>query len=168
VSTRALIALWASVTLLALLLLIQRSSAGATAPRATHARVHTHPKAHPEQTATVKTPPVQSAGPSPQPNPPSRHATRRQIASQDTFQQTATGLKQLRGQQRAAPAYQHLPYRTDEVRIDIVNVTSDGRVVLEVSPLGLNVNPRLAYRHFLARYHDPGSDYLARYERYQP
>ncbi|HEY7891220.1 MAG TPA: hypothetical protein VIC05_03335 [Solirubrobacteraceae bacterium] len=90
------------------------------------------------------------------------------IGNQDRYFRTAKAREEARQEEHERPAYQHLPYRTDEVRIDIANVTSDGRVVLKVIPRGLNVNPRIAYKRFLERYRDSGSAYLAEYARYQP
>jgi hypothetical protein len=92
---------------------------------------------------------------------------RKEISQQDRHLRTGQAAHQLRQEHHSRPAYQHLPYRTDEVRIEITNLTSDGRVVLTVIPLGLNVNPRTAYRGFLARYHDQGSAYLAQFARYE-
>lgn len=89
-----------------------------------------------------------------------------EIQGQDRYYQTRRFHNYERQQQVARPAYQHLPYRTTEVRIDITSVTSDGRIVLTVTPLGANVSPRAEYQAFLARYHDPGSAYLPSYARY--
>jgi hypothetical protein len=92
----------------------------------------------------------------------------KQIDRQDSYNNTRSLRLYIQHQQRERPAYQHLPYRTDEARIEIINVTSDGRIVLEVTPLGINANPRTAYRRFLRRYHDSGASYLAQYARYEP
>jgi hypothetical protein len=92
----------------------------------------------------------------------------KQIDRQDSYNNTRSLRLYIQRQQHERPAYQHLPYRTDEARIEITNVTSDGRIVLEVTPLGLNTNPRTAYRRFLRRYHDSGASYLAQYARYEP
>ncbi len=91
---------------------------------------------------------------------------RKEIDQQDRYLRTGRAEHRLRQEYRGRPGYQHLPYRTEKVRIEITNVTSDGRIVLTIIPLGLNVNPRLGYRGFLARYHDPGSGYLPRFARY--
>lgn len=103
-------------------------------------------------------------------HPPVASATKSMdaIGNQDRYFRTAKAREEARQEEHERPAYQHLPYRTDEVRIDIANVTSDGRVVLKVIPRGLNVNPRIAYKRFLERYRDSGSAYLAEYARYQP
>jgi hypothetical protein len=101
-------------------------------------------------------------------SPAPTRVSRKEIEHQDTYLQSRQGRQRLHEEHTRQPAYQHLPYRTDEVRIEIVNVTSDGRVVLKVIPLGLNANPRTAYKHFLRRYHDPGNSYLPEYGRYQP
>lgn len=115
--------------------------------------------------ATVQTPTTSA---SPPPHPPAMRglANLKEINQQDRQMRTRRGERQLHGAGHSRPAYQHLPYRTDEVRIEITNVTSDGRVVLRVIPLGLNVNPRIAYTQFLHRYHDPGSAYVALFARY--
>lgn len=91
----------------------------------------------------------------------------KQIDRQDSYNNTRSLRLYIQRQQRERPAYQHLPYRTDEARIEITNVTSDGQIVLEVTPLGLNTNPHTAYRQFLRRYHDSGASYLAQYARYE-
>ena len=93
--------------------------------------------------------------------------TGREIDAQDSYNHTRSLAEYWHRQQLQRPAYQHLPYRNSEVSIQITNVTSDGRLVLDVAPLGLNVNPRTAYTSFLARYHDSGRAYLAEYGRYQ-
>jgi hypothetical protein len=97
---------------------------------------------------------------------PTQPTPRAQIEGQDRYYYTHRFRDYERQQQIARPAYQHLPYRTSQVRIDIANVTSDGRIVLTVTPLGPDVNPRAEYEKFLAHFHDPGSAYLARYARY--
>jgi hypothetical protein len=104
-----------------------------------------------------------TANPTPAPTPP---APLGEIQGQDHYYHTRRFHNYERRQQLARPAYQHLPYRTSEVRIDITNVTSDGRIVLSVTPLGPNVSPRAEYEKFLDHFHDPGSAYLARYARY--
>lgn len=106
----------------------------------------------------VETAPVRASIPS---------HSRREINAQDSYNHTRAFTEYLHRQQLQRPAYQHLPYRNGEVSIQIINVTSDGRLVLGVIPLGLNVNPRTAYASFLARYHDSGRGYLAEYGRYQ-
>jgi hypothetical protein len=122
--------------------------------------------AHPSGTAPA---PEQgqstAADPIPAPTPPT---PRSEIQGQDRYYLTRQFRDYERRQQIARPAYQHLPYRTSQVRIDITNVTSDGRIVLTVTPLGPNVSPRAEYQAFLARYHDPGSAYLAVLARYDP
>jgi hypothetical protein len=98
--------------------------------------------------------------------PPAPRTPRTEIQGQDRYNSTARFRDYERYQHLTRPAYQHLPYRTSQVRITITNVTSDGQVVLSVTPLSANVNPEAAYRAFLARYHDPGSAYLPLYARY--
>jgi hypothetical protein len=97
---------------------------------------------------------------------PTPRTPRTEIQGQDRYNNTARFRSYERYQHLTRPAYQHLPYRTSQVRITIINVTSDGRVVLSVTPLSANVNPQAAYRAFLARYHDPGSAYVPLYARY--
>lgn len=96
------------------------------------------------------------------------HVDRKEIEQQDRELRGRNGERQLREEKHSRPAYQHLPYRTDGARIEITNITSDGRIVLKVIPLALNVNPHIVYREFLRRYHDSGSGYLAEYARFQP
>jgi hypothetical protein len=99
--------------------------------------------------------------------PPSTQPTpRAEIQGQDRYYNTRRFRDYEHQQQIARPAFQHLPYRTNQVRIDITNVTSDGRIVLTVTPLGPDVSPRAEYEKFLVRFHDPGSAYLASYARY--
>jgi hypothetical protein len=100
--------------------------------------------------------------------PPAPRPSTAEIDKQDSYNNTQSFRRYIDQQQRERPAYQHLPYRGEEVHIEITNVTSDGRLELDVIPLGLNVNPRSAYARFLRRYHDPGRAYLAQYGRYQP
>jgi hypothetical protein len=88
-----------------------------------------------------------------------------ELQGQDRYNDTRRFREFERLQQLTRPAYQHLPYRTSHVRIAISNVTSDGRILLSVTPLGPNVSPQVEYHAFLARYHDPGSAYLAVYIR---
>lgn len=101
-----------------------------------------------------------------QPPPPTPSTPITEIQGQDRFYSTRRFREYERNQQITRPAYQHLPYRTNQVHIVIANVTSDGQIVLSVSPLGPNVNPQVEYGKFLARYHDPGSAYLPLYGRY--
>jgi hypothetical protein len=99
-------------------------------------------------------------------NPPPPPTPQNEIQGQDRYNNTPRFRDYEREQQLTRPGYQHLPYRTSHVHIDITNVTSDGRIVLSVTPLGPNVSPQFEYRKFLARYHDPGKDYLPLYGRY--
>lgn len=101
------------------------------------------------------------------PAPPPAPRSTREVDGQDAYNHTRSFAEYMRRQQRERPAFAHLPFRDGEVQIQIANVTSDGRLVLQITPLGLNVNPRRAYEHFLRRYHDPGGDYLAEYVRYR-
>ncbi len=98
--------------------------------------------------------------------PPVPRTPRTEIQGQDRYNNTARFRGYERYQHLTRPAYQHLPYRTSRVRITITTVSSDGRVVLRVTPLSANVNPQAAYRAFLARYHDLGSAYMPLYARY--
>jgi hypothetical protein len=100
--------------------------------------------------------------------PPPRRHTHAEIDRQDSYNHTRAFKAYVARQRQQRPAYQHLPYRGEEARIEIADITSDGRLVLKVVPLGMNVNPRVAYRRFLARYRDPGSAYLPEYGRYEP
>lgn len=110
---------------------------------------------------------VTVADPTPAPAPaPASPTPPAEVQGQDRYYLTPQFRDYERRQQIARPAYQHLPYRTSQVRIDITNVTSDGRIVLTVTPLGPNVSPQAEYQAFLARYHDPGSAYLPSYARY--
>lgn len=106
-----------------------------------------------------------ATSPPPQPAAAATHS-HREIDEQDDYNGTRAFQRYIGRQQREHPAYQHLPYRTDQVLIEIANVTADGRVVLTVTPRTLQVNPRAAYRQFLRRYHDPGSFYVAQYGRF--
>lgn len=135
---------------------------GNSAPRS-HSP-HSTESARPSGTALEPEPGESAvANPIPAPTPLTSLST---VQGQDRYYYTRRFRNYERRQQIARPAYQHLPYRTSQVRIDITNVTSDGRVVLTVMPLGPDVNPRAEYQAFLARYHDPGSAYLAGYARY--
>lgn len=119
----------------------------------------------PEQVQTTAANPrsTPSPAPVPAPAPPTPPA---EVQGQDRYYLTRQFRDYERQQQITHPAYQHLPYRTGQVRIEITNVTSDGRIVLTVTPLSPNVNPQAEYQAFLARYHDPGSAYLAVFARY--
>lgn len=164
-SSRVAIALWAAVLILGLVFLLSgnpnpSSQSAANAKRAKHqaaarAVLERATQVMPQAGNTV-------------PHARVARASRREIDRQDTYLHSPQGERQLEQQQRQAPAYDHLPYRSAEVQIEIANVTSDGRVVLMVTPLGLNVDPHRAYRRFLERYHDPGSFFLAEYARFQP
>jgi hypothetical protein len=89
-----------------------------------------------------------------------------EIQGQDRYYLTRRFRNYERRQQLTRPAFQHLPYHTSQVRIEITNVTSNGRLVLTVTPLGPDVSPQTEYQKFLDRFHDPGSAYLANYARY--
>jgi hypothetical protein len=169
VSVRALIGLWVAVALLGLLFLLRPSQKATGGSTTRLSKPHLSLKTANTQTQPSSLEASESpATPSPRPALFAEHENHREIRQQDSYLQTREGEHQLRQQARMNPAYRHLPYRSDQVRIEIVNVTSDGRLVLKVIPLGLNVNPRDAYRGFLARYHDLGNSYLAQYSRYQP
>jgi hypothetical protein len=99
--------------------------------------------------------------------PPPAPRSAREVDGQDAYNHTRSFTEYMRRQQHERPAFAHLPFRDNEAQIQITNVTSDGRLVLQITPLGLNVNPRTAYERFLRRYHDPGGAYLAEYGRYQ-
>jgi hypothetical protein len=116
--------------------------------------------ASPVPSQTVTTPATPSPPPS-IPLPP--HA---EIQRQDRYNYSRRFRAYERRQQITRPAYQHLPYRTSHVRIDIANLTGDGRIILSVTPLSPNVSPQAEYRRFLTRYHDPGSVYLPVYARF--
>lgn len=116
--------------------------------------------AHPTGRAPTKTEPQPAKVSPASPIPPA------EIEGQDRYYGTDQFREYEQRQQIARPAYQHLPYRTGQVRIDITNVTSDGRIVLTITPLGLGVSPQAEYERFLRRFHDPGSAYLPRYARY--
>lgn len=105
------------------------------------------------------------ANPTPAPTQPTPRA---EIQGQDRYFNTRRFRNYERQQQIARPAFQHLPYRTNQVRINITNVTSDGRIVLTVTPLGPDINPGAEYQKFLAHFHDPGVAYLAVFVRYDP
>ena len=100
------------------------------------------------------------------PPAPVQPTPRKEIQGQDRYYNTRRFRDYERQQQIARPAYQHLPYRTSHVRIDITNVTSDGLIVLTITPLKPDVNRRAEYEKFLNHFHDPGSAYLASYARY--
>jgi hypothetical protein len=115
---------------------------------------------HPTGTALAKTQTQSATISSASPTPPA------EIEGQDRYYSTDQFREYEQRQQITRPAYQHLPYRTGQVRIDITNVTSDGRIVLTVTPLGPGVSPQAEYERFLRRFHDPGTAYLPRYARY--
>jgi hypothetical protein len=167
-SNRAAIALSATGLLLGLLLLLGSSSKPSSQTSTGQTRPHIKGTADAPlaQPPGIRTPPSSTQTSPPHPVAFVPRANHRAIEQQDAYLRSAHGKRQLRQQKQLNPAYQHLPYRTDGVRIEITNVTSDGRVVLRVIPLGLNVNPRIAYTRFLHRYHDPGSAYLALFARY--
>jgi hypothetical protein len=102
----------------------------------------------------------------PVPTPPTPPTPRTEIQGQDHYNFTRRFHAYERQQQLTRPAYQHLPYRTSNVRINITDVTSDGRIVLTVTPLSPNVSPKTEYQRFLARYHDPGAAYLPLFARF--
>jgi len=116
--------------------------------------------AHPTGRAPTKTEPQPAKASPASPIPPA------EIEGQDRYYSTGQFREYEQQQQITRPAYQHLPYRTGQVRIDITNVTSDGRIVLTVTPLGPGVSPRAEYERFLRRFHDSGYAYLPSYARY--
>jgi hypothetical protein len=125
---------------------------------------HSTGSARPSGTALAPEPGESTvANRTPTPRPPTPRA---EIQGQDRYYNTRRFRNYERRQQIARPAFQHLPYRTGQVRIEITNVTSEGRIVLTITPLGPNVSPQAEYQAFLARYHDPGSAYLPSYARY--
>lgn len=145
------------LTILIALLVIGNSTTRSHSPHSTG------PAEVPEATLGSEQDQSTAANPTPA---PTQSTPRAEIQGQDRYYNTSRFRDYERQQQIARPAYQHLPYRTSQVRIDITNVTSDGRIVLTVTPLNPDVNPQAEYRAFLARYHDPGSAYLASYARY--
>jgi hypothetical protein len=90
---------------------------------------------HPTWGAPAKTEPQPATVSPASPIPPA------EIEGQDRYYSTGQFREYEQQQQITRPAYQHLPYRTGRVRIDITNVTSDGRIVLTVTPLGPGVSP---------------------------
>jgi hypothetical protein len=142
------------LAILIALLVIGNSATRSRSPHSTEPARPSGTAPEPEQGEST----VASPTPAPTPLP--------EIQGQDRYYQTRRFRNYERQQQIARPAYQHLPYRTSQVRIDITNVTSDGRIVLTITPLGPDVNPRAEYGKFLDRFHDPGSAYLASYARY--
>ena len=143
---------------LVVLLVIGNTATRSRSPRATGP---TQPSATVLTLAQVQ-PTAASTTPAPtQPTP------RAEIRGQDSYYHTRRFRDYERQQQIVRPAYQHLPYRTSQVRIAITNITSDGRVVLTVTPLGPDVNPQAEYGKFLDHFHDSGVAYLARYARYR-
>jgi hypothetical protein len=145
------------VAFLIALLLIGNIAVRSQSPRSTGSTHRSGAGQEPEQ--------VQSAGGDPTPTP-TTPTLLPEIQRQDRYYSSSRFRDYERQQQIARPAFQHLPYRTSQVRIDITNVTSDGRVVLTVTPLGPDVNPGAEYEKFLHHFHDPGSAYLASYARY--
>jgi hypothetical protein len=140
--------------------LILLSLVGAIAKRSHHG---TAADANPTPTTQAQ---AVTALANPMPPPPAPSTSRPEIQGQDRYDHTIRFREYERQQRLTRPAYQHLPYRTSQVRIAITNVTSDGRLVLSVTPLSSNVSPQVEYRTFLARYHDPGSAYFPSYGRY--
>lgn len=62
------------------------------------------------------------------------------------------------------PAFQHLPYKGDDVIIDFIDATDDGKIVIEVRYSGTRQGAEFAYARFLAAYGDPGTAYVVNYE----
>jgi hypothetical protein len=131
------------------------------------ARAPSHPEAAPDSGKPLSTTAQVVTGlVNPVPTPPTRLTPRTEIQGQDHYNFTHRFHAYERRQQLTRPAYQHLPYRTSNVRIDITDVTSDGRIVLTVTPLSPNVSPKTEYQRLLVRYHDPGAAYLPLFARF--
>lgn len=65
---------------------------------------------------------------------------------------------------RRRPVFQHLPYRDREIGVDFDRVVSGGRLELLVTYLGARADAVRDLRRLLARYGDPGTAYVERYE----
>jgi hypothetical protein len=63
------------------------------------------------------------------------------------------------------PLFQHLPYRDTEIGVDFDRVVGGGRLELLVTYLGSRDGAVRDVRRLLARYGDPGTGYVERYER---
>jgi hypothetical protein len=63
------------------------------------------------------------------------------------------------------PVFQHLPFRDREIGVGFDRVTSDGRLELLVTYLGSRARAEGDFRRLIARYGDPGTAYVERYQR---
>ncbi len=63
------------------------------------------------------------------------------------------------------PLLQRLPYRDREIGVGLDRVLGDGRLELLVTYLGNRARAVGDLRRLLARYGDPGTAYVERYER---
>lgn len=66
---------------------------------------------------------------------------------------------------RERPLFQHLPYRDVEIGVGFDRVAADGRLELLVTYLGARSRAVRDLRGLLARYGDPGTAYVERYQR---
>ncbi|HEY5197381.1 MAG TPA: hypothetical protein VIJ51_10190 [Solirubrobacteraceae bacterium] len=66
---------------------------------------------------------------------------------------------------RDRPAFQHLPYRDTEIGVDFDRVVGGGRLELLVTYLGSRARAARDVHRLLARYGDPGTAYVERYQR---
>jgi len=66
---------------------------------------------------------------------------------------------------RERPLFQHLPYRDTEIGVDFDRVVAGGRLELLVTYLGSRARAVGDVRRLLARYGDPGTAYVERYEK---
>ena len=89
--------------------------------------------------------------------------TRKRIAAQDPQDHPGTVAAKHAAQALAGHrALQHVPYRDGAVRITLTGALRDGKAILTVTAPTLH-DAKLAYRRFLARYHDAGRAYRPRF-----
>lgn len=81
-------------------------------------------------------------------------------AGQDQY--TPEQARQERRQLEAMPALQDLPYAADGVRVELVDVAPDGRLVVKVTATGER-QARRGYRRWLARSGDSGRGFMPLY-----
>lgn len=62
------------------------------------------------------------------------------------------------------PLEQHLPYRDHEIGADVMNITPSGKLVVLVTYIHSQQAAQRDIDGLMARYHDPGTGYVIRYQ----
>jgi len=70
-----------------------------------------------------------------------------------------------RRQARRRPAFQHMPYVSRRITIEVANYRHTGKLVLDVFHSGSRRSAARSFKRFIARYRDNGRTYVVHYEK---